>query len=335
MIIDIYSHACPKEFIDNLAAQYPTPESAGLARRQLLYDADARVRFMDTHGIDIQVLVLVRPPLWLGMPREHMYRLLRCAHESIAKMVTRWPDRFIGVAVAPRVDDHILDEIHYAWRELGLSGVQIFTNIEGEPIDTAEMWPLYAEAAEAGQPIWLHPQHNPHTSPWLKESLLDRSLGWPFDTAVALTRLVYAGVLDLYPQLKIITHHLGGMIPHFGPRIEAFDEEIADFAHDGVTTTSASHLEHPVGNYLRGFYGDTAVNYAPAAIECGVRFFGLDHVAFGTDFPMGAGGGTRWTGEILSAVTEAVPDPEQRQQILSGTAESLLNLPSSGGTQLT
>lgn len=326
MIIDIYSHSCPPEFIDELEARYPTREGAGLRQRPLLFDADARVRFMDDRGIDLQVLVLVRPPVWTGMPREVMYPLLRCAHESTAKMVAKWPDRFIGVAVAPRVDDRILEEVRYAWRELGLTGVQVFTNIEGEPIDTPEMWPLYREAAEANQPIWIHPQHNPYAYPWLTESLLDRSLAWPFDTAVAVARLAYSGILDRYPALKFITHHLGGMVPHFAARLEAFDEEIADFTRAGLNTASGVRLERPIGEYLKSFYADTAINYGPGALECGARFFGLNHVAFGTDFPMGTEGGTGWTGQILSAVTEALPDPADRAQVLGGTAAQLLGL---------
>ncbi|PZS38623.1 MAG: hypothetical protein DLM62_12730 [Pseudonocardiales bacterium] len=326
MSIDIYSHACPIDFLEALQATYPSAESAALGRRPLLYDTDARVRFMDEHEIDIQVLVLVRPPLWLGMPRKSMHRLVRDAHEGIARMVASRPDRFIGVAVAPRVDDRIIEEVRYAWRELGLVGVQIFTNIEGRPVDTGEMWPLYAEAAEAGQPIWIHPQHNPYAYPWQTESLLDRSLGWPFDTTLAVARLIYAGVLDRYPQLRFITHHLGGMIPYVGSRLEAFDEEIADFARDGLNTAGKVSLRRPVGDYLRSFYGDTAVSDGAGTLECGIRFFGLSRVAFGTDFPMGAAGGTRWTGQILKAIAETLPDPAQRNQVLSGTAHELLGM---------
>jgi aminocarboxymuconate-semialdehyde decarboxylase len=326
LIIDIYTHVCPAEFIEDLDARYPTKEAAGLGKRRLLYDADARLRFMDANGIDVQVLVLVRPPVWIGMPREVMYPLLRSAHESIAKMVAQHPDRFVGVAVAPRVDDRILEEVSFAWRELNLTGVQVFTNIEGSPIDIEEMWPLYHEAAKADQPIWIHPQHNPYSYPWLTESLLDRSLAWPFDTAVAVARLSYSGVLDRYPNLRFVTHHLGGMVPHFAARLEAFHDEIADFARDGLNTASCVSLSQPIGEYLRLFYADTAISYGPGPLECGVRFFGLDHVAFGTDFPMGTAGGTRWTGQILAAVTEAIPDPAQRQQILGDNAAALLGL---------
>jgi aminocarboxymuconate-semialdehyde decarboxylase len=324
--IDIYSHACPSGFINAVQALYPTAESAALGRKALLFDTDARIRFMDAHGIDMQVLVLVRPPLWLGMPKEHMYRLLRIAHEGLAAMVAARPDRFVGVAVAPRVDDCILDEIRYAWNDLGLVGVQIFTNIEGAPVDCKEMWPLYSKAAEAQQPIWIHPQHNPHTYPWITESLLDRSLAWPFDTAVAVARLAYSGVLDRYPQLRFITHHLGGVVPYLASRLEAFDEEIADFARDGLNTAGSKPLTRPIGEYLRSFYGDTAISNGTATLECGITFFGLNHVAFGTDFPMGTAGGTRWTGQILSTIADALPDARRRQQVLDGTARQLLGL---------
>jgi len=326
MSIDIYSHACPIDFLEAVQALYPSAESGALGKRPLLYDTDARVRFMDEHEIEIQVLVLVRPPLWLGMPRQIMHRLVRDAHEGIARMVASRPDRFVGVAVAPRVDDRIMEEVRYAWRDLGLTGVQIFTNIEGAPVDIEEMWPLYAAAAADGQPVWIHPQHNPHGYPWLTESLLDRSLGWPFDTTVAVTRLIYAGVLDRYPQLRFITHHLGGMVPYVAPRLEAFDEEIADFTRDGLAAAGKASLRRPLGDYLRSFYGDTAISAGAATLACGIGFFGLSQVAFGTDFPMGAGGGTRWTGQILKAIAETLPDRAQRAQVLSGNARQLLGL---------
>jgi predicted TIM-barrel fold metal-dependent hydrolase len=326
MIIDIYSHACPAAFIDAVQALYPTREGAALAGKPLLFDPAARVEFMDRHGIDRQVLTLVRPPIWLGMPREHMHQLLRVAHQGIADMVAAYPDRFTGVAVAPRGDDQILSEVRYAWQELGLTGVQIFTNIDGEPVDSPQMRPLYAEAASAGQPIWIHPQHNPRAYPWITESLLDRSLAWPFDTALAVMRLAYSGVMDLHPDLAFVTHHLGGVVPYLASRLEAFDEEISEFARAGLTSEGKARPARPIGEYIRGFYGDTAICDGPATLECGIKFFGLGRVAFGTDFPMGGGGGTRWTGQILRTIREVLPDQADRDQVLGETARRLLGL---------
>ena len=123
MVIDFYSHVCPRNLMEALRDEYASDESAALFRKPYLYDAEKRIAFMDEVGIDMQVLVMVRPPMWLGMPRDVMYRMLRTAHDGIAAMVEAHPSRFAGVAVAPRVDDTVLEELRRAWDELGLRGV--------------------------------------------------------------------------------------------------------------------------------------------------------------------------------------------------------------------
>jgi aminocarboxymuconate-semialdehyde decarboxylase len=312
--------------MDALAEEYPSDESAALFRKPYLYDAAKRVAFMDEVGIDTQVLVMVRPPMWLGMQRDVMYRMLRTAHDGIAAMVAAHPGRFAGVAVAPRVDDTVLGELRRAWRELGLHGVLIFSNIEGHPVDTEEMWPLYAECEQQGQPIWIHPQHTEYLYPWIKESLLDRSLGWPFDTSLAMARLVYGGVMERHPNLKVVTHHLGGMIPYFGARLEAFDAEIAEYSALNLTKNKAVELSQPVGEYFRRFYNDTAISYAPGTLRCGVGYFGDDHVLFGTDFPMGSASGEQWTRDILRAIDDAGFAVDATERILGGNAKAMLGL---------
>ena len=326
MVIDFYSHVCPCNLMDALAEEYPSDESAALFRKPYLYDAEKRLAFMDEVGIDTQVLVMVRPPMWLGMPREIMYRMLRAAHDGIAQMAEAHPGRFRGVAVAPRVDDGVLEELRRAWGELGLRGVLIFSNIEGKPVDDKEMWPLYDECERQDQPVWVHPQHTEHLYPWIKESLLDRSLGWPFDTSLAMARLVYGGVMERHPDLKVVTHHLGGMVPYFGARLEAFDAEINEYSSLKLTKERSVELSRPVGEYFRRFYNDTAISYAPGTLECGVGYFGDRHVLFGTDFPMGSASGEQWTRDILRAIDDAALDPASKERILSGNAREMLGL---------
>lgn len=325
MVIDFYSHVCPRNLMDTLAEEYSSHESVALFRKPYLYDAEKRIAFMDEVGIDTQVLVMVRPPMWLGMPRDVMYRMLRTAHDGIAAMVETHPGRFVGVAVAPRVDDTVLEELRRAWAELGLHGVLIFSNIEGHPVDTEEMWPLYEECERQGQPIWIHPQLTNYLYPWIKESLLDRSLGWPFDTSLAMARLVYGGVLERHPQLKVVTHHLGGMVPYFSARLEAFDAEIAEYAALKLTKNTAVKLSRPAGEYFRRFYNDTAISYAPGTLQCGVGYFGDDHVLFGTDFPMGSASGEVWTRDILRAIDDAELAAEAKERILGGNAKAMLD----------
>lgn len=323
MVIDAHSHVCPAELIDAIAEARPGPEVEDLRSRPYLYDWDARVRYMDAHGFDLQVLVLARPPMWLGLERTEVHELARLANDSIARAVATHPDRFVGVGVLPIVDDVMLGELERI-RELGLRGVQIYSNIEGEPIDAKPMWGLFEAAAAADFPIWIHPQHGP-THEWMSKDLVNRLFYWPFETSAAMARLVYGGVLDRFPELKILTHHLGGMVSFYGARIESFTDRVAQFAHTGLTTATAPRTGRDVVERFAGFYADTAVSGSPIALRCGLDFFGADRVVLGTDFPFE---GEQVPVEILRSVRELdVPD-DVRAKILGGNAARLLKLES-------
>ena len=186
MVIDAYAHVFPMPLIDALSEVSSSAELTALrSQSPHLYDDERRIRFMDEHQLDVQVLVLARPPVWLGMEREVLHRLTRVANDSIAEFASRRPDRFVGVGVLPVVDDVMIEEFERLRGELGLKGVLIFSNIEGRPVDDPSMWPLYERAAAADVPIWIHPQHASYYS-WIGNNVLDRTLGWPFDTSLAI-----------------------------------------------------------------------------------------------------------------------------------------------------
>jgi uncharacterized protein len=170
VIVDAYSHVCPERLLDAISERHPSTEVAALRKNSYLFDGERRLRYMDRIGVDQQVLVLVRPPMWLGMSRPLVHELTRVANESIAEMAAAWPDRFIPVGVLPVVDDEMMAEYHRLTTDLGICGVLIFSNIEGLPLDDDSMWPLYAAAAGDDVPIWIHPQHG-HSYPWLKKDL--------------------------------------------------------------------------------------------------------------------------------------------------------------------
>src|SRR5476651_1466303 len=224
MVIDAYAHVFPMRLIEALGEVSPSAELKALRDQSpFLYDDELRVRYMDANGFDIQVLVLARPPVWLGMERQDIHRMTRVANDSIAEFAAKRPDRFVGVGVLPVVDPVMMEEFERIQGELGLKGVLIFSNIEGKPLDDESMWPLYERAAELDFPIWIHPQHANYY-PWIRKDVLDRVLAWPFDTSLAMARLVYGGVFERYPNIKFVTHHMGGMIPYFAGRIAAFAE---------------------------------------------------------------------------------------------------------------
>ena len=328
MVIDAYSHVFPNTLIDALAKVKPSAELAAL-RAQSTYNFEpaARLAYMDKHGFDVQVLILARPPVWLGMKREDIHRLTRVANDSIAEFASKRPERFIGVGVLPVVDDVMMEEFERMRGELGLKGVLIFSNIEGRPLDDASMWALYERASATDFPIWIHPQHAP-THPWIRKDVLDRVLGWPFDTSLAMARLVYGGVFEKYPDIKFVTHHMGGMIPHFAARIEAFAESTAEeYARLGVGEAGGPKLTGPVLDHFRRFYNDCISNGSPTAVDVALEFFGPDHILFGTDFPFGPEHGERWPVDELRTIRTMPMADETREKILCGNAQRVLGLP--------
>lgn len=326
MVIDAYAHVFPMRLIDALAEVSRSAELSALrAQTSYLYDDERRIAYMDEHGFDIQVLVLARPPVWLGMERPDIHRLARVANDSIAEFAGRRADRFIGVGVLPVIDDVMMEEFERVHNELGLRGVLIFSNIEGKPLDDPSMWPLYERAAEVDVPIWIHPQHA-NFYPWIGRDVLDRTLAWPFDTSLAMARLVFGGVLEKYPNLRFMTHHMGGMIPYFAPRIDAFARTTApEYARLGIGGSGGPQLTGPAIDQFRRFYNDSISNGSVDALAMAIRFFGVDHVLFGTDFPFGPDDGS-WALDELRAVAELDIAEPDRQKILHGNAEKLLGL---------
>ncbi len=326
MIIDAYAHVFPEPLVAAVGEVRTGPELQGLKEQTAyLRDPAPRVTYMDQHGFDIQVLVLARPPVWLGMEREDIHRLTVVANDSIAEFVSFRPDRFIGVGVLPVVDEFMMSELERLHSKLGLRGVLIFSNIEGKPVDDESMWPLYERASALDLPIWIHPQHAP-LHPWIRRDLLDRMVAWPFDTTLAMIRLVLGGVMDRYPNLKVVTHHMGGMVPYYAKRIEAFaDQMVAEYSRLGMADQSP-RLTTPVIDQLQRFYNDTVSNGSPAALRCALDFFGSEHILFGTDFPFGPQGGELWPVEELETIQQADISDADKDNILCHNAERLLHL---------
>ena len=325
-VIDAYAHVFPMRLIEALEDVSPSAELRALhSQSSFLYDDARRVAYMDEHGFDTQVLVLARPPVWLGMDRGDIHRLTRVANDSIAEFVARQPRRFIGVGVIPVVDEVMMEEFERLHTELGLRGVLIFSNIEGLPLDDPSMWPLYDRAAATGVPIWIHPQHA-NFYPWIGKDVLDRTLAWPFDTSLAMARLVYGGVFEKHPDIKFVTHHMGGMIPYFASRIDAFSRTTAPhYARLGIGESSGPALTGPAIDHFRRFYNDSVSNGSTDSLGLALRFFGSEHIMFGTDFPFGPEDGS-WAVEELRTIRGMDLPDEDRERILHGNLERLLGL---------
>jgi len=211
----------------------------------------------------------------------------------MAELCARHPERFpcFAAAVSLTDVDGSLAEAERAIDKLGARGIQIFANIAGRPLDDSDYRPVFAALAERDLPIWLHPVRTAAMPdyPAEKKSRFEMwwCFGWPYDTSVAMARLVFAGTFDRHPNLKIITHHCGGMIPFYdgrvGPGLAVLGARTSDEDYSGILPS----LKRPHLDYFHDFYGDTAMFGGVHGIRCGLAFFGADHVVFATDAPLG------------------------------------------------
>ena len=316
LIIDGFSHFLPKSFAEELQVVYPTDELRELASLTYFADLENRVRILDKHGIDKQVLTLARPNIWIGMPPEVALKMTRVANDALAKEVRQFADRFIPVGNLPILTEKFMPEFDRCIDELGMAGIHIISNIGGRPLDDPEFRPFFEKANRTRVPVWMHPQT------WQgcpEEFLIDKIFGWLFDTTCAMTRLVFSGIMETYPDLKIVTHHLGAMIPHFSERIKGFYESREMYPRVRFAPLSKDPLE-----YFKRFYNDTVLNGSVHAFECGYKFFGPDHIVFATDYPFGPGKGELWMGGALHQITAAHLPKNERDQILGGNLQRIL-----------
>ena len=222
MIIDIYTHLFPKAAYEKMIEMSPDLGNIGkrIANMGLLHDLDGRFREMDSYGDYRQIISLPNPPLEDVTTPEQGTEIARIANDAMAELVRKHPDRFPGfvAAIAMNDMDGAIEELHRAIRDLGAVGVQIYTDVAGRPIDDPAFRPVFEVMSEYGLPIWLHPTRSHEMADYAgeDESRFDawQILGWPYMTAVTMMRLVATGMFARHPGIKIITHHLGGMIPY-------------------------------------------------------------------------------------------------------------------------
>ncbi len=327
MIVDIYTHIMPPEF---LKAMEGLGGGSGLVKRmnaiQELHNLDARFRAMDAFGDYRQIISLPNPPLEVVATPERGRELARVANDAMAEMVGKHPDRLPGfVAALPFHDvESAAAEMKRAIETLGARGIQIYTNVNGVPLDDPKFEPFFAAMEKYDLPIWLHPARTASMHDYASEKVSRLEMwwcfGWPYETSVAMSRLVLAGVFDRYPKLKIVTHHLGGMIPYFDKRIEdglcLLGTRTQTEDYSGIIPA----LKRPLIDYFHMFYADTALFGASRGLACGLDFFGMDHVVFASDAPLGP----------LATTVEGVKglelDKAQLEAVHHGNAEKLLKM---------
>lgn len=318
MIIDAYTHALTEQFYDTLLEEYAFRGLTG--DPSFLWDMEQRLADMAEYGIDKQVLTLALPPLWRGMDRDDALELTKLANDEIRRLADGHPGKFIPVGTIPFVDDEFMAEFDRCVDDLNMAGIQIFSNVDGKPLDRPEFDPLFAKAEETGAPLWMHPQLYEWYD-WASEYMDHRLFGWPFDTTLALSRLVFGGVTKKY-DFDLVSHHGGGMIPYFGGRIDGFYETRRQYP-DNYADTDLPDFDRPVSDYFAEFHADTALGGSVAAHECAHDLFD-DTLVFGTDYPFGPSRGRAGIEGGLVAVDEMDADEQSREGILSANLLDLV-----------
>lgn len=333
--IDVFNHIFPVRFFERMNQVAPGLPDMGKRVRNIpvLVDVDARLRMLDQFGDDYrQVLTLASPPIERMAGPAVSPELARVANDGLAELVADH-DRFAGFVASLPLNhpDASVDEAKRAIDQLGATGVQLFTNVNGRALDQPELLPLFELMASYDLPIWVHPARGAEMPDYLDE---DRSryeiwwtFGWPYETSAMMARLVFSGLLDRFPDLKIITHHLGGMTPYFEGRVGPGMDQLGSRTTDEDLTVVRDRLKRRPLDYFKQFYGDTAVFGSAAATRCGLEFFGPERVLFASDSPFDPEQGPGFIRDTIRVLDRDLDLPaEVRSQLYEGNARRLLRL---------
>jgi uncharacterized protein len=225
--IDIYNHVMPRPVADRIHEL--APGKGDIVKRvtsiPMLYDIDARVGMMEQWPGYQQILTLSTPPIETIAGPGDAPELARVANDELRKICEARPDKFPAwVASLPLNNvEASLEEMDRAVA-LGARGIRIFTNVAGRPLDDAEFLPIFKHVTcHYKVPIWMHPARDARVADYPGETKskyeIWQVLGWPYETSVAMARIVFSGMLDQLSEMRIITHHLGAMIPYFEGRV--------------------------------------------------------------------------------------------------------------------
>lgn len=337
MKIDIFPHIFPKPFFERMLEVAP---DKGAIKRWLhipvLWDLDARLKMMEEFGEYQQILTLSLPTIEGIAPPDRSPELARLANDGMAEICRQHPDRFPAwVASLPMNNvPAALEEMTRAIEVLGAKGIQIFTNVNGRPLDDDEFAPIFEKMHGYDLPIWMHPTRGPSMTDYASEAASKYEIwwlfGWPYETSAAMARMVFSGFFDRWPNLKIITHHMGAMVPYLEARVglgmDQMGTRSANVDYTPIVKAMNAKGLRPV-DYFRKFYADTSVNGSAPAIRCGLDFFGHEHSLFGTDCPFDPQGGPLFIRETIRALDSLELPDDVRERLYSRNARELLRLP--------
>jgi aminocarboxymuconate-semialdehyde decarboxylase len=236
---------------------------------------DERLADLDAMGIDLQ---LVMPPpnqCYYTVPLDIAVTASRMVNDGLAEYVARKPDRFVALGTVPLTHGgEAASELERCVKSLGMKGVEVLTNVAGRELSEPDYAPFWQKAEELGALVVIHPNGFTEAKR-LTRFYFNNVIGNPLETTIALHYLIFDGVLERHPDLKILAVHGGGYLPAYSGRI--------DHAW-GARSDSHGELPQPPTSYLRKIYFDTVV-FTPHQLAELVRLYGADRIIMGTDYP--------------------------------------------------
>lgn len=325
--IDMHAHMLVREAADfagphiapDLRTQFYTEETKLLTRRQEedrqinLTDLDRRLSDMDAMGIDIQLVSPAPPQCGYAVPPEIAVTAARLINDGVAAFAARRSDRLAPLGTVPMQagGSAAAEELERAVRQLGCRGVQVLTHVGEKEISALDFAPFWAKAEALGAVVMIHPAGFTEAHRFGRY-YFNNVIGNPFDTTIALHYLIFDGVLERHPALKVVAVHGGGYLPAYSGRI--------DHAW-GARSDSHGALPHPPSTYLKRIYVDTIV-FTPHQLEALVKLLGAGRILIGTDYPYDMG---EYDPIGHLAATPAL-DPQATAMIAGGNARLLFGL---------
>ena len=328
--IDAYSHISPPRYTEVLRKDYPDFYNNMLGPAVPLYDLEHRFRIMDTYEGLKQVLTIGPVPSLESFadPQESV-ELAKLANDEMAELLLKYRDRFLAaIALLPMNNiEAALKETDRTITELGFRGIYVHSNINGKPLDSPEFLPLFEKMAKYNLPIYIHPWRSDEFTDYQSEKTskygIASTFGWPYETTAAMTRLVFSGILEKYPNLKIVTHHCGGMIPYYEQRIIQF----CDIYRRNPRLKYFQNLSKTPIEYFKMFYADTAIHGNTPALMLAYHFWGANQIVFGADMPLGDYYfGNRSYRQTINAIEAMDITDDEKNKIFVDNVVSLLGI---------
>lgn len=330
MIIDAHSHMINSDMFDEMSEISVNGvddvvdyfDYAG-NKWPAMMDLSKRIEQLERTEIDLQVIT---PPYaadcnLLPAEPEGQLEYARLVNDGMSELVEASGGRLLGIGTIPleSIDRGGREEMERALETLDLRGFSVSTHFHGRSVDDADFEAFWAAANDLESPIFLHPVDplSVEGRPYESDYDLTHVFGWPYETTLALSRLVFSGVMERYPNLQIVGHHVGGMIPFFlGRTMEHFRSSRPD--PDALDPSTS------LAEYFSRFYYDTAIGGHAPAIRCGYETFGADRIIFATDAPYGPGNGPDRMLGYPDVVRSLGLADEDQDRIFSENTQSLL-----------